>query len=639
MVADLGAGVTREKLLPLMVELERRHPGDRENSLLASVRLSLTRLLPKQREQVRALAVFHGAANVGVLARVLEVASNEALSLCQALIDLGLAEGEGLYLLPDPALGVAMVGELAAREREQMESRWLDASVAWMHFLYEQRFTKPSVASEGMRHALGWLLALVAVVERAVGAGALSADEASEVVSSVEQFLENSGNIRAIRLIAEARQRLAGQLVGWSSAIVQSRLLEIDRHTEAADLTTALAGARALQQEARWAGPGAYANAAYDIAGTHLKLAQVLAAAGRVDEALAAATEAEREFRELAAMGSIAAAEMAAASLGEQGRALRKLGRLDEAAAAYEKAIDEADALDARRNAAISRSELGIVRMFQGRDADAIAAYDRARRMFEVLDEPASVATAWHMVGMVHRRAKRLDAAERAYLHSLDIATRLQDRRGQADTLNELGTLYGDIGRLEESTGHYRRSADLYAAMGDQSGEGVARSNLARCLHGLQRYATARVEAERAIELKREFGHAAQPWKTWAILWRIEHDLGNTEAVLIARQRAIDAYASYRRDGGYSQQPAGELITALAATLAAGVSPQELSSQLTTPPGVAAHIAAFGTCLRAILSGGRDSALLADPALEWDEVVELTLLLETLSSPGRPGQA
>jgi hypothetical protein len=31
--------------------------------------------------------------------------------------------------------------------------------------------------------------------------------------------------------------------------------------------------------------------------------------------------------------------------------------------------------------------------------------------------------------------------------------------------------------------------------------------------------------------------------------------------------------------------------------------------------------------------------LLADRALDYRDVVELTLLLETLSSPGRPGQA
>jgi tetratricopeptide (TPR) repeat protein len=145
----------------------------------------------------------------------------------------------------------------------------------------------------------------------------------------------------------------------------------------------------------------------------------------------------------------------------------------------------------------------------------------------------------------------------RAYLCSLDITTRLEDRRVQAATLVELGNLSAAAGRLEESAGHFRHAADLYAAIGDQSSEGVARSNLAACLHGLQRYATARVEAERAIELTRELGHAAKPWTPWAIVSEIERDLGNTEAAVVARRRAIDTYAAYRRDGGYrSRHPA-----------------------------------------------------------------------------------
>jgi hypothetical protein len=74
----------------------------------------------------------------------------------------------------------------------------------------------------------------------------------------------------------------------------------------------------------------------------------------------------------------------------------------------------------------------------------------------------------------------------------------------------------------------------------------------------------------------------------------------------------------------------------IAAALAGGTAPRQLVSELLTPPGAASKVAAFLTCLRAVLSGDRDPALLADPALDY---VELILLLETLSSPGLPGEA
>ena len=58
---------------------------------------------------------------------------------------------------------------------------------------------------------------------------------------------------------------------------------------------------------------------------------------------------------------------------------------------------------------------------------------------------------------------------------------------------------------------------------------------------------------ERAIVCKQPFGHAAEPWKTFEILSKIERDAGRPEAAFEARRRAIEAYLAYRRDGGENQ--------------------------------------------------------------------------------------
>ncbi|HYN21624.1 MAG TPA: CHAT domain-containing protein, partial [Thermoanaerobaculia bacterium] len=113
LVAERGLKVTAESVTDILVELEARHPGKRELSLLASVRLSLDRLPEPVRRQVRALAVFHGTAHVWVLAQVLEVETDEALALCRGLVEIGLADAEGPYLFPDPALGPAVADELS----------------------------------------------------------------------------------------------------------------------------------------------------------------------------------------------------------------------------------------------------------------------------------------------------------------------------------------------------------------------------------------------------------------------------------------------------------------------------------------------------------------------------------------------
>ena len=274
--------------------------------------------------------------------------------------------------------------------------------------------------------------------------------------------------------------------------------------------------------------------------------------------------------------------------------------------------------------------------MLQERYPEAVAAWDKARRAFEDLGEPGTVAIAWHQLAMVHRRARQLDAAERAYLRSLEIQTRLGNRSGQGTVLLELGILYGALDRSEESADHHRRAADIYDAVGDVRGEGLARNNLALVLHRLSRPIDARAEALRAIELKRPFGHAAEPWTTWAILADIEHDLGDPDAAATARQHAIEAYAAYRRDGGFPRQWTGRLVEQALAAITEGAAPEAIAPQLATPDDAGANIAAFFSAFRAILAGGRDPALATDPALDYDDAAELTLLLDRLAAPELP---
>ena len=59
---EVAAGVraTTQNVTQLMAKLEAQNKGDRENSLYASVELSLRRLPPEVRERVNRLAVFHG---------------------------------------------------------------------------------------------------------------------------------------------------------------------------------------------------------------------------------------------------------------------------------------------------------------------------------------------------------------------------------------------------------------------------------------------------------------------------------------------------------------------------------------------------------------------------------------------------
>jgi tetratricopeptide (TPR) repeat protein len=364
----------------------------------------------------------------------------------------------------------------------------------------------------------------------------------------------------------------------------------------------------------------------------HFSLGRVLRMGGAAAAALEPLATAEQRFQVLADAGDADAARMAAVTITERGNCLRNLGRLAEAAAAYEAAISLDEQQGRTRDVAVGTFQLGTVRMLQERYAEALEIYAGAREQFAALGEPGSVAEAWHGIGIIHRQQRQFEPAEHAYRQSLTIWVQQRNRAGEAGSLNELGNLYKNWGRLEEAVNYYRQAADIHVELQDRFNEGKDRSNLAATLIKLQRYAEARRELQRAVECGKPYGHAATPWKTWNILRRIEEADGTPTAAAQARAQAIAAYRAYRRDGGESQMPGAQLAALVLQAIRqgdTGEAEQVLAKYLgdDAQPWAQAMIPK----LQAILGGARDPALAADPALDYDDAAEVELLLEVLS--------
>lgn len=95
---------------------------------------------------------------------------------------------------------------------------------------------------------------------------------------------------------------------------------------------------------------------------------------------------------------------MASVYLTDRGDCLQDLGRLDEAADAYEESIRRAEKLPDERQVAVGKGQLGTVRLLQRRCKEALKAHEEVRERFARLDEPGSVAVSWHLTGMVIRK-------------------------------------------------------------------------------------------------------------------------------------------------------------------------------------------------------------------------------------------
>ena len=219
----------------------------------------------------------------------------------------------------------------------------------------------------------------------------------------METLLQNLGRPRALQRAVAVRERAAAALKdsGWSHARFLAGSSTIDRLIDAGRAAEAVPLARRLLAEATAAGEAAYEGAAYDLAMCHFCLGRALKESGEAQAALVPLDEARTRFQRLADAGNPDAARMASVCLTDRADALLDLGRLDEAAAAYEEAIELAKQRGDPRQVAVGRFQLGTVRLLQRRYPEALQAFDEARQTFERLGEPASVAAAWHQIGMV----------------------------------------------------------------------------------------------------------------------------------------------------------------------------------------------------------------------------------------------
>ncbi|MCG2750184.1 MAG: CHAT domain-containing protein [Desulfobulbaceae bacterium] len=431
-----GVRATTRNVAELMARLEARNQGDRENSLYASVELSLRRLPTALRQQVKRLAVFHGGGQVAIMAAVMGIDADSAKAVAEMLIRVGLAEGqEYQYLRLDPALPAFLKLDQSGEDLSQLTAAWAEAMEQLVGFLYLQRPQDSRMAAQLTLLELPNLLVLLDHLEQRVEADQSEAEAVSDTAGRIEELLAPLNRPQALARAVKLRETAAAMIPDWGHARFANERLLIERLLQQRQLQAAQEKAKALLARAKAAGPMAYGGADYDLAISHCLLGRVLKHRGQASLALDLFAEAQQLFEALGKRGG----RMASVCLADQADCLSNLGRLEEAAAKYEENIKRTEKLKDLRQVAVGKMQLATVRMYQQRYAEALAAYEEARTIFARQNEPAAVATIWHQIGMVHEGAGHYEEAEAAYRQALAIDTRSNNRAGQARSLTQLG--------------------------------------------------------------------------------------------------------------------------------------------------------------------------------------------------------
>jgi tetratricopeptide (TPR) repeat protein len=634
---DLGVARTRADLVALMADMERRFPGDRERSVYAGVELSLRRLSPANRERVGVLGVFHSEVQLGVLHVMTGWEQSECVALAAELIDTGLATQDPYnHLTLNPALCPYLRGRLDPTELAALSTHWRDSMSQYVGLLEQERDRQTEMAATLTVLGLPNLFALLDLEQYSGGA-----ESTIDLTTKLWSLLQLLGRPRLLARVGQVREAAAWALAegagaAWDHAGFQVEHTRIEQQLAAGRLRESLTRAQALLQRARSAGGAAYPDADYDLAIACFLLARVRKTAGDAGSAVPLLDEARQGFKAIMrGQGAAGAARMASVCLGETGDCLLSLGRLDEAEAALEERISDAEHQNDHRGIAVGKGQFGTLRLQQRRYGEALDAYAEARERFTRLDEPGTVAAFWHRTGIAYQQSGNPEPAEDAYRQSLTIRVRLSDVVGQADTLVQLGNLYCDHwNRPEESVAFYLQAADLYFTIGAAVGEGRARSNLGEALRRIGRLDEAGLEVQRTIECYAPYGHAAEPWTAWSILADIE-TAADPEAAAAARGEAKAAYLAYRRDGGENHNPSGRIALALTEPLSARdpAAAQTLLRELAADPDCPDRLRPFLATLTAIAARSRDPALADSPDLDHTESAEVLLLIETLAAP------
>ena len=624
-----GVRATTQNLAALMHKLEADNKGDRENSLYASVELSLRRLPEEMRTLVNRLAVFHGGGNFYVISEVMEIEADDIGPIAKMLIDVGMAELMPYnYLRLDPALPAYLKLDQTATQLADWQAIWVDAMTQLVGFLYDQVFEDSKMAFNLTLSELPNLLALLDWQSQQLETDPTMAEAVSDTAGSIESLLANLGRPQALARAVVVREQSAALISKWGNARFNNERMLIERLLQQGQLQPAFDKAQALLEKAQNAN---YSGADYDLAMAHKLLGTVLKAGGQPAQALTLLIEAQRLFEELGQTGE----HMAAVTLTGQADCLKALGQLDEAVEKYQQSITQAEKLKDFRSVAVGKGQLADVLRRQGKYTEAIAGYEAARVIFEQQNEPSTVGNAWHQLGMVYEQAGDNDKAEAAYRQSLEIFTQINEQAKQAASLNQLGNLYDDqLGRPEEAITFYRQAADIAVELGDLANEGLSHNNIAKTLVKLKRYDEARSEILRAIECRSQLGHAAELWKTFNVLQQIETAQDNPEAATNAWTQARDAYLAYRQQGGYAQYPPGKLADEVLEDITQDQTDKAINdlTELAQDNEEPDWYKAFASQILTIIKGATDTAIANDSTQKYHAAAELLFLIERLDT-------
>ena len=596
-------------------------------SSIQSLSASLQQSLPK-------LAVLQGGGNLVVVSHVMRSESVEAAkSDMDSLVAAGLAEEKQytFYQLDD-ALLAHLRTTVGKDERQVSYQHWLAAMDQLLGFLYQQYFEDNVMAVALATLERDNLMAYLGEIAQAPNLVNENAPQVLVLLKRMETLISKQEASAEKEKLTQWMKNADSLLGAWSAVRFDLERQNVEQLLKQGSLEPASRAAQSLVQQCHEAGSTAYVGANNDLALSNILLGRVMKAGGSGEQALTYLQQAQTLLEPTVENDKTAGLYLVA-SLMEQGECLFTQDQLVPAEVSYSKAIEVAESVGDLRGSGIAQTQRASIYSAMERPADALRGFESALEIFQSSDEVVLTVNVWHQIAMLHRVNEDFDSAKSALESALALLQAQGNAPGVISSLLELGSLSETQENFPEAVDYYRQALKAAEDSGDQYRQVAAGNRLADAQRQAGNIAEALTVLEQAGNLGQQFGHDAEPWKTWKILSDLEAASDNPDGSQVARQRAIEAYVAFRVEGGQNNEGDGQLC----AMVLQGIQTQETARVGEMLAKLGANDAWQSTENKALLSvlndflaGKREIPLIENTELNYRHVAELMILQDRL---------
>ena len=596
-------------------------------SSIQSLSASLQKSLPK-------LAVLQGGGNLVVVSHVMRSESVEAAkSDMDSLVAAGLAEEKQytFYQLDD-ALLAHLRSTVGKDERQVSYQHWLAAMDQLLGFLYQQYFEDNVMAVALATLERDNLMAYLGEIAQAPNLVNENAPQVLVLLKRMETLISKQEAPAEKEKLTQWMKNADSLLGAWSAVRFDLERQNVEQLLKQGSLEPASRAAQSLVQQCHEAGSTAYVGANNDLALSNILLGRVMKAGGSGEQALTYLQQAQTLLEPTVENDKTAGLYLVA-SLMEQGECLFTQGQLVPAEVSYSKAIEVAESVGDLRGSGIAQTQRASIYSAMERPADALRGFESALEIFQSSDEVVLTVNVWHQIAMLHRVNEDFDSAKSALESALALLQAQGNAPGVISSLLELGSLSETQENFPEAVDYYRQALKAAEDSGDQYRQVAAGNRLADAQRQAGNIAEALTVLEQAGNLGQQFGHDAEPWKTWKILSDLEAASDNPDGSQVARQRAIEAYVAFRVEGGQNNEGDGQLC----AMVLQGIQTQETArvGEMLTKLGAndawqSTENKALLSVLNDFLEGKREIPLIENTELNYRHAAELMILQDRL---------